>query len=117
MRSLVDQFQLPRLNWLLPAIAGIYAMNFEQLPELGTEHGYFVVQTGAWLAGIAALPVVRFIHRQGVERRAAPIVTLLHDSVRRGHPEGTALPSFKSTLFGGQPEGAIALIELKIDYG
>jgi magnesium transporter len=38
------------------AIAGIYGMNFENMPELKTEHGYFVV-----LGVIAALCVALFI--------------------------------------------------------
>jgi magnesium transporter len=40
------------------AIAGIYGMNFEHMPELGTRYGYFVV-IGV-IAGISALLYARF---------------------------------------------------------
>ena len=38
------------------AIAGIYGMNFEHMPELGWEYGYFVV-----LAAIAAICVALYL--------------------------------------------------------
>jgi magnesium transporter len=46
----------------LTFIAGVYGMNFEHMPELGTQYGYFVVW-GIML--VVALGMLVFFWRRG----------------------------------------------------
>jgi magnesium/cobalt transport protein CorA len=44
----------------LTLIAGIYGMNFERMPELGSEHGYFIVLGGMFALGVGMLAVFKW---------------------------------------------------------
>ena len=46
----------------LTFLAGIYGMNFENMPELGTENGYFVLLGAMALIAIVLLVVFKRKH-------------------------------------------------------